>query len=400
MTLFVRMAPNSRRVTTVAALGVAGLLLTACGSSTSTAEGSSASPAASSATSSSPAAAAFVAKVTADVAKATASQTPETNPVPSTGPAPVTGKTVVDIPCGAAVEGCARPARSAVEAAKVLGWNATIVDPAGAGGPSAAIQRAVSSGANGIILNSIDASAVQGDLKAARAAGLSVVCDMCGNSADLIQAVIPPLEENSRAGYLLGEQAFLLTTQRYNSPPKFIVMSDNEFATVNARVAGVKQFITDCQAAGAGCQLVAEGQHLASEISTTAPARVVSLVQSHPDYNVLFTGYDAALNFFAQALKQAGLGDPAKSLGVSVDCDTANVGMIRSGGFEAACAGAPMQRVGYGLVDDLNRLFNKQQPVDQGVSVKIITKDNAPAAGAWDGDFDATPYYLKLWGKG
>jgi ribose transport system substrate-binding protein len=238
---------------------------------------------------------------------------------------------------------------------------------------------------------------VQGDLKAARDAGIAVVCDMCGNTDDLIQSVIPPLPENESAGYLLGEQAFVIAKERFNAPPKFIVMSDNEFATVNARVAGVKKFIDDCRAAGAGCELAAEGQHLASEISTTAPGRVVQLVRSNPDYNVLFAGFDAALNFFAQGLKQARLADPSKAIGISIDADVANTEMIRSGGFQAASAGVPMARVGYGLVDDLNRIFNGAPPVDQGVTVKIINQQNAPQTGSWDGDFDATPDYLKLW---
>ena len=92
----------------------------------------------------------------------------------------------------------------------------------------------------------------------------------------------------------------------------------------------MKKFIDDCTAAGAGCELVAEGQHLASEISTTAPGRVVQLVRSNPDYNVLFAGFDAALNFFAQGLKQAGLADPCKAFGISIDADVANTEMIRS----------------------------------------------------------------------
>jgi len=37
--------------------------------------------------------------------------------------------------------------------------------------------------------------------------------------------------------------------------------------------------------------------------------------------------------------------------------------------------------------------------VDQGVTVKIINKDNVPASGAWESDFDAIPLYLKAWGK-
>jgi ribose transport system substrate-binding protein len=380
----------------VAVVLVAASPLAACSSPTATAPAASGSAVASGSGGSS----AFAAQVAAHVAAATAAQTPQSNPVPATGPAIAPGKKLVIIPCGMAVEGCARPAQSAKKAAEAVGWTATVVDPAGAGGASAAIQRAVSSGANGIVLNSIDASAVQGDLQAARKAGISVVCDMCGDTGGLIQSVIPALPENERAGYLLGEQSFLLAAKRFNAPPKFIVMSDNEFATVNARVAGVKKFIDDCKAANAGCELVAEGQYLASEISTTAPGRVVSLVQSHPQYNVLFAGYDASLNFFAQGLKQANLADPAKAFGVSIDADVANTEMIRSGGYQAASAGVPMERVGYGLVDNLNRLFNNQAVVDQGVTVKIINGDNVPKTGSWDGDFDATPTYLKLWGKG
>ncbi|MBX6381409.1 MAG: substrate-binding domain-containing protein [Microbispora sp.] len=344
-------------------------------------------------------AAAFEAEARDDVAKAVATQTEQTNPVPTQAPPMATGKKIVIIPCSMAVEGCARPARSAQEAAKAVGWDASIDDPAGdVSKMSAAIKRAVSAKADGIVLNSIDAAAVQGDLRAARDAGLSVVCDMCGDTGGLIQSVSPPLPENERAGYLLGQQAFLMTKERFGAPPKFIVMLDDEFATVRARVAGVKKFIEDCKAAGAGCELVAEGKHLAAEISTTAPGRVVQLARANPQYNVLFAGYDAALNFFSQGLRQAGLADPAKVLGISIDADVANTEAIRTGGFQAASAGVAMKRVGYGMIDDLNRLFAGQQPVPQGISIKLITKANAPATGSWDGDFDATSAYLKLWG--
>lgn len=389
----------------VGALALA-LVVAACSSGASsspTAAPSAAPPSAapSSAASEAPTGLAdFEAKIAADVAAATAAQTETTNPVPTGGPAPATGKKIVIIPCSASVEGCARPARSSKEAAEKIGWSATIDDPAGDGAKmSAAIQRAISSGANGIVLNSIDAAAVQGDLKAARDAGLSVVCDMCGDTGGLIQSVIPPLEENFRAGYLLGQQSYLLAKERYNSPPKFIVLLDDEFATVRARVDGVKKFIDDCKAAGGGCELVAEDKYLAKDISTTAPARVVQIVQNNPSYNAMFVGYDAALYFFAKGLEQAGLADPAKAFGVSIDADVANTEMIRTGGYQAASAGVAMSRVGYGLVDNLNRLIAGQAAVDQGVTVKIINQQNVPAEGAWDGDFDATPLYLTAWGK-
>lgn len=401
-----------QRLSALAAMTTFAIIAGACSGSSATAAPASATapsaapatsaanPAPASAAASGDATAAFVAKVQADVAAAAAAQTTTSNPVPTGGPAVAAGKKIVIIPCSASVEGCARPARSAKEAAEAIGWSATIDDPAGDGAKmSAAVQRAISSGANGIILNSIDGAAIQGDLQAAKTAGLSIVCDMCGDTGGLPQAVVPPLAENERAGYLLGEESFLLAKQRFNAPPKFIVLLDDEFATVIARVNGVKKFIDDCKAAGAGCELVAEDKYLAANISTTGPARVVQLVQNNPGYNVIFAGYDAALNFFAKGLEQAGLADPTKAFGVSVDADVANTDMIRTGGFQAATAGVAMHRVGYGMIDDLNRLIGGQQPVDQGVTVKLITKDNVPATGAWDGDFDAIPLYLKAWGK-
>jgi ribose transport system substrate-binding protein len=400
-------AVRRHRLAAIACAATLALLVGACGGSATTAPAASA-PAASAPAASAPAAstggsdaaAAFAAKAADDVAAAAAAQTETTNPVPTGGPAPATGKKIVIIPCSASVEGCGRPARSAKEAAEAIGWTATIDDPAGDGAKmSAAIQRAISSGANGIVLNSIDAAAIQGDLKAARDAGLSVVCDMCGDTGGLIQSVIPPLDENLRAGYLLGEQSFLLAKARFNAPPKFIVLLDDEFDTVKARVAGVKKFIDDCKAAGAGCELVAEDKYLAKDISTTAPARVVQLVQNNPSYNAMFVGYDAALYFFAKGLEQASLADPTKAFGVSIDADVANAELIRTGGYQAASAGVAMRRVGYGMIDNLNRLFAGQAVVDQGVTVKIINKDNVPASGAWESDFDAIPLYLKAWGK-
>lgn len=388
------MGPTTRlRISILSATGAALLALTACGTSGANATATSGVAGADTT--------AFAKKVSDDVAAASAAQSPDATPLPSKGPAPASGKSIVIIPCAMSVEGCARPARSAQEAARALGWQASIDDPAGdASKMSAAVKRAISSGANGIVLNSIDAAAIQGDLSAARAAGIAVVCDMCGNSGGIIQSVLPELQENERAGYLLGEQAYLEAKKRFNAAPKFIVMSDDEFATVRARVAGVKKFVKDCQAAGAGCEVVGEGQHLASEISTTAPARVVQLARSRPNYNVLFAGYDAALNFFAQGLQQAGLANPNKAFGISVDADVANTQMIRSKGFQAASAGVDMRRVGYGLVDNLNRLFAGQPVVDQGAKVKLINADNVPAKGSWDGDFDATRQYLALWGRG
>lgn len=345
--------------------------------------------------------AAFTETAQTAVTEASAPQTPETAPVPAGGPAPASDVSVTIIPCSMAVEGCARPARSAQDAAEELGWSATIDDPStGQGGASAAVQRAIATGTDAILLTSIDAGAIRADVQAARDAGIVVVANMAGNADDLYQAVVPELEANFDAGYLLGQQAFVTAQERYQQPVKAIIFEDQEFATVKERVAGFVQFIDDCSAAGAGCEVLFQGKHLAADIATTLPNQVVQTIKQHPDYNTLFLGFDAALNaVVTQGLLPAGLADPTKAQGLSVDCDVANATSIAEGGYQTACVGFAFLRAGYGHIDNINRLLGGQEPAEQGLVGKLITEDNAATDGqAWDGDFDAVAEYRAAWG--
>ena len=36
--------------------------------------------------------------------------------------------------------------------------------------------------------------------------------------------------------------------------------------------------------------------------------------------------------------------------------------------------------------------------MDENVRAKLITTENVPAEGVWDGDIDVQPLYLELWG--
>ncbi len=384
----------SKKLSLLAGLFLASsLALTGCSTAATSETGSNASSAD---------LAAFEATAQAAVDAAKADQSADTTPVPTGGPATKSGVKLTIIPCSMAVEGCARSVRSAKAAGELLGWKVSIDDPStGSGGPSAAFQRAIASGANAIMTTSIDAGAVKADVQAARDAGIVVVSNMAGNADDLYQAIVPALEGNYTAGYLLGQQAYLIAKERYNAPVKAIVFEDQEFATVIERVKGFNAFISDCAAAGGGCEVLAQETHLAADIATTMPNRVVQVIGQNPTYNTLFIGFDAALNFvITQGLIPAGLADPTKAQGLSVDCDVANAKIIAEGGFQSACIGFAFLRAGYGHVDNINRLIAGQEGVDQGLAGKLLTQSNAPGDGkAWDGDWDAVSAYKKAWGK-
>jgi ribose transport system substrate-binding protein len=312
---------------------------------------------------------------------------------PESGPPIVPGKTIVIIPCAMGAEGCARMARGAEQAAALIGWKSLLID--GAGDPSQmanAIRRAVSIKADGIALAAIDGRTVLGALKEARAAGLKIVSTSGYNDEDVFQAMDPTPESFVDDGYKVAASAYLMANGRLHA----LEMTDNEFASVRSRMEGVHKFISDCEAAGGDCKMLASDNYLVADLTTRVPQQAVALVRRYPDYDYLFAAYDAGLNFMIQGLHAAGL--DTKGAGASFDANVANLDNIRKGGYERVSVGQPMEWFGYGLVDQLNRIFAGAPLVEENFTSKVLVKDNLPASGAWAGDVDFRAAYKKAWG--
>ena len=310
---------------------------------------------------------------------------------PSEGPAPVSGKRIVVIPCSMAAEGCARQARAVMEASALLGWKTTLIDPAGDNAKQAqAVQKAISIKADGIILASIDSAFIQGPLREARDAGIHVVAEG-QDSEGLYEAIALTEKFYKDQGYMTGVAAYKLGGYKAH----MILLEDNEFAGVRFRADGVKAFIADCKAAGGDCDVTAHQEFLVSQVQSELPKQTVALVRQHQDFNTLWAGYDFAMNFMVQGLQQADLTN--KGFSISFDANDANNEIIRQGGFEKATVGLPIEWASYGMVDSMNRLLAGQKPVDQGLRVKLLIKDNMPLSGAWEGDIDFRAAYKRLW---
>jgi ribose transport system substrate-binding protein len=311
---------------------------------------------------------------------------------PTEGPAPAAGKHIVVIPCSMAAEGCARQARAVMESAQSIGWKTTLIDPAGDNAKQAqAVQKAISIKADGIILASIDSAFILGPLREARAAGIHVVAEG-QDSEGLYEAIALTQKFYTDQGYMTGVAAYKLGDHKAH----MILLEDNEFAGVRYRADGVKAFLNDCKAAGGDCAIAAAQEFLVSQVQNELPKQTAALVRQHADFNVLWAGYDFAMNFMVQGLQQADLA--SKGFGVSFDANDANNEIIRQDGYQKATVGLPIEWMSYGMVDNMNRLISGQKPVDEGLRVKLLTKANLQPSGAWEGDMDFRVAYKKLWG--
>jgi len=334
---------------------------------------------------------AFEAKAAKTVSDAAAKQT--TTP-PTTGPKPVAGKSIFVIPCAAAAEGCAGPARAAAEAGKAIGWKTTQIDPAG--DPSkqaAAIRQAIAAKADGIVIEAIDAQSITEPLKQAKAAGIKVVTFASVGPKELFDQDLPEVSAFEEEGYIMAASLYGAT----NGDMKLVMMTGTDSQVVNYRVAGTEKFVKECQAAGGKCEILVKKNYGIPEITTTAPQLAVDTVRQHPDLTALWVGYDAAALFMYKALAPAGL--TKKGLAGAFDANAANLDLIRADGFQKFDLALAPEWIGYGQVDSLNRQFAGEKTVDEGLKVKLLNKSNLPAKGPWVGDTNSKAAFLKLWGK-
>lgn len=314
---------------------------------------------------------------------------------PETSPPLEDGKEIVTIPCSAGAQGCKFAVDRFAEAAEAVGWSTTMIDPAGDPAKmAAAVNQAVSRGADGIFTVAIDSATLEAPLKAANAAGLHTVCFSCVDEPGLLLGTLPTEDQHHQDGYVLAARAFLDAGENL----KVVLLRDSEFGNTVRREQGVLAFIEDCQAAGASCQLVAEQNFLVSNISTGLPQQIAALVRNKPDWNALIAPYDASLLYVLPELRNNGLvKDGQRAYGF--DPLDQNISWIRDGDVEAATLASPYDWIAYAAIDQLNRAFAGVDPVDQGIKDKLVVADNAPAEGeTYVGDGDPAAAYKKLWG--
>jgi len=341
---------------------------------------------------------AFAQKAQDAVAAALATQV---EAVPTDSPAVVTGKSVVIVaPGGSSQEGAYRLSLAAQDAAQALGWDITYINAnTDVAQMNAAVQKAIAIGADGVITLSIDASVVQSALEQAHDAGIKLVGVAAANTegeTGVYDALVPNVGLGEADGYLMGQQAYVKTDGHIRA----IDMSAQGYGYIDARERGWNKFFEDCQAVGGDCVIEQTAKFSAAEIVTSLPQLTASTVRSHPDWNVLWSGFDSGISFMEQGIVQAGL-EKDGAIAVGFDGNSPNLEEIRKGGFQVTTMGLPTVCLGYAAVDNLNRLFADAPLADgskTGCESKLLDASNVPASGPWWGDVDLRPTYWENWG--
>jgi ribose transport system substrate-binding protein len=367
----------------------------ACGSDNSGASGSGASGGGASGG----------ADVTAAVAKAkaTAQQwlaAPSQWGGPSDGPKPTAGKRVAIISCSQATEGCNRPTRSAVEAAKTIGWKPTVLD--GKGEPSAqlaAANAAVDARYDAIVIILVDPTNLSEAMTKAKAANIPVVT-LGAPAYSKERAALNWIPDISHDWLKTGDVLADYMIWKSNGKVDALMLHDSSTLVVDqGQYKGSYRTLTD-KSKCPDCKVTVKDFTQAT--LTSQPAQdAVATIQANPKINWVWC-YDFCLQESVQKLKSAGLGQDL--LGAGFDCNAANLQLMRNKVIQTVCVADPRDWEAWATIDQANRLVQGQKAADEKIPFLLVDRDTLgkltpdDLAKGWQGGLDYKTQFKKIWG--
>jgi ABC-type sugar transport system substrate-binding protein len=178
----------------------------------------------------------------------------------------------------------------------------------------------------------------------------------------------------------------------------------------DARFKGFQRFLDEAIAAGADikyAQRPVPGATMAEDTARVA----ATLAQQNPGFNVLMCTADWLSEIAISGLRESGM-LPRDLIVVGIDGDSRTLGLIAKGKTFNVTVQDPMVPSVWGSVDDLNRIFAGEKPLQekQGFGPLLFTRSsgNFPPLGDsftyfWDGENEyedlVVSTYRRIWGK-
>jgi ribose transport system substrate-binding protein len=388
---------ETKRMAAVAAACALGAALLGCGSSQ---DNGSAKNAAASGTTTGTAAGSGVTGVPPMSALYHGSESP-----PPTAPStPAKGKTVWWLSCGQSVPDCAQRSAAAVQAGKTLGWNVRVADTnVGANnGYETAIKTALAAHPSAIVQDAFSCSSDQAGLIEAKNEGIPVLgAEALDCSPSLFtvpikyNATVQSGPEYWKAFGKLSADYVINATQGKAKIIANLGKADPEFELLNSG------FLTELKKCS-GCSVSTRVDWVVSDLVPNG-AWINSLraaTTKDPTANAVYFPFDFMATTLggSQALRTSGI--KATMFGGTGGSDTMD--LIRNGLWTADTEAYDLNWMGWAAMDTLNRYFDKQPAVPEGVGFVVVDKSHnlpaKPGTSYATQQYDYVAAYKKAWG--
>lgn len=319
---------------------------------------------------------------------------------PTSGPKPQSGKKIWVLSCSQSIPSCSYPAAETVEAAKALGWSATVydtkLDPSRI---TEGYRQAVAAGADGIASYSLDCSISKAGLIAAKDANIPTVAaealDDCG------EVLFSDIVSYTQGGFPVwwtkfGAAQATNVIAGTDAKAKVITINQVDFPMMMPTLKGFK---AELKKSCADCAVVQEIDFTVPDIGPKLQEKVQQALVANPDANAIYVVYDMLALGPDGAIRTSGR---AKELFVATaEGQASTMANLRSGAIIGAGVGIPQGWEAYATVDTLNRLMNGEKQAPSGMGLQAYDKTtNVPSAGRWEPPIDYKSVYKKTWGAG
>jgi ribose transport system substrate-binding protein len=261
-----------------------------------------------------------------------------------------------------------------------------------------AIQTAITSKTDGIVLAAVPPALVGAAIAKARAADIPVAAVLSVLGAPTAVKVDYP-----RTDVVAANSAFIAKDS--GGTAKVLELIAPEFPeTAEYPELYRKDLAADCK----GCEVVASAKFTLALASQRLAGDVAQALREHPDIDYITMPFDTINPFVIQGVRQAGRAGKVKLVGIGIGADPPSVEAIKSGD-EAMSLGTPAEWMGWDAVDGLVRTFAGEAvpPLRKGVGtetnyqvpLEYITADNLPGPEGWQGDLDYQRKFRELWGE-
>jgi len=279
-----------------------------------------------------------------------------------------------------------------LRAAKVLGWTVHVADAMGDPSKMASdVSAMVTAHSNAIVTVSIEQSAAQQGLTAAKAAGIPALtfCGAITNNGAPLYA----------ADYAPNDAAIAATVTRYmidDLGGKGDIVAQF-YSPINALAR--RDAVAEAMINQAGMKVVASHQvDFTNSVEDTSQS-TLAMLRAHPEAKAVLVDQDFEFPVAVQAIKNAGLnvkvygmygGDPAFQ-------------SLRAGGPARAIAESNPEASGWTVADSLLKYFVNHKPIDplagydHPYPVTLVTAGNVPAGPEANLFPDYGPLYEAQW---
>lgn len=318
------------------------------------------------------------------------------------------GKKIAIISAGQASISSSVPVAAAKEAAEAIGWKADVYDQQlnPANGPGL-VRQAIASGADGIILDAIDCPSVKGALQEAKAKGIKTVGIYAFDCSDPIFGGSDPGLFSGQINYgKVANGNIGAFTEKYGADQakaviaatggkaKVIFFNDQEVTVLKYTGKGFLDEMAKC----AECKVVAKIDFVGAELGPNLQQKASSALLQHPDANAVKSPFTAAtLLGIAPAVVQSGRA--SKTYVMGGEGFAPELDLLRANQGVTAVNITPSDWTAYAAVDTVNSLFLGKPPVESGLGWQLVDKThNLPASGPFATTVDFKGTYKKAWG--